>query len=75
MTGNRTTFLVPSPSFLEGVGRVFDFGGILNQYNRTRSPEDADRIALQMDFEAVADDLRTAISLFEQRHSVVRKRQ
>lgn len=74
MTGNRTTFLVPSPSFLEGVGRLFDFGDVLNQYNRSESAEEADRIALQMDVEAVADDLRTAMARFEETHRLTRMR-
>lgn len=73
MTGSRTTFLIPSPSFLEGVGRVFDFGDILNQYNRSTSAEEADRVALQMDLEAVADDLKTVIARFEDRHQLTRK--
>lgn len=52
-----STFLFAQPSFLEGMGRVLDFGGTLNEYNRARTPEEADAIAAWADWSAVGADL------------------
>lgn len=59
-----TDFLYARPSFLEGVARLFDFGGTLQTYNDSDSVEEADRIALAMDLQAIGEDMRTAIQLF-----------
>ena len=53
--------LYAQPTFLEGVGRVFDFGGTLSEFNRSLSPEQADYFALRADWIAVGDALRAAI--------------
>ena len=54
-------FLFARPSFLEGVSRVLDFGGTLNEYNESLSPQQADTIALRMDWEVIGHDLRGAV--------------
>lgn len=59
------TFLFARPSFLEGIGRLVDFGGALDQYNTSLTPEQADIIAMRMDWEAVGEDLRHAIEQYE----------
>jgi hypothetical protein len=64
---NRSGILFARPSFLEGIGRLFDFGGTLNQYNDSSTPQEADIKALRADWEAVGDALRTA--LMEQEHA------
>ena len=56
-----TDFLFARPSFLEGVARVLDLGGTLQEYNRSLSEEDADFIALAADTKAVGDDLWAAL--------------
>ena len=45
-------FLYARPSFLEGMARVMDIGGALNEYNNFLSDEDADFVALWMDWSA-----------------------
>lgn len=60
-----TDFLVPRPSFLEGMARVMDMGGSLSRYNRSRTPEEADSRALANDFAMVGQDMRASI---EQAH-------
>lgn len=61
-----TTFLFACPSFVEGVARALDFGSTLQEYNNALSGEQADALALQADLQAVADDMQTAVSSFEQ---------
>lgn len=48
------------PSFLEGMARILDFGGVLNQYDW---PSDVD--ALRSDWEMVGRDMRDAIAAYE----------
>lgn len=54
-------FLFARPSFLEGCGRVLDFGDTLTQFNTSLTPEQADAIALYLDWSAVGNDLRAAV--------------
>lgn len=58
--GHYSNFLFADPSFLEGVGRLFDFGGTLQQYNTSRSPEEADVLAAYADWSAVGSEIRRA---------------
>lgn len=57
--------LYARPSFLEGVARIFDFGGTLNEYNGPSSGLEADAAALWSDWAAVGEDMRAAIGAFE----------
>lgn len=59
---DKTGFLYARPSFLEGIARIMDMSGTLNEYNRSESPEEADTRALRSDWYAVGDDLRTSIT-------------
>jgi hypothetical protein len=54
--GDYSTFLFARPSFAEGMARALDFGGTLQEYNRSITPEQADNIALAADIEAVNAD-------------------
>ena len=60
--GEMFDLLYARPSFLEGAARILDFGGTLNVYNRSVTPEEADLVALRSDWEALGQDLRVAIS-------------
>jgi len=55
-----STFLFARPSFLEGMGRLVDFAGTLNEYNCSPSARKADAIALWSDWTVVGNDMRTA---------------
>jgi len=59
----RSDFLYASPSLLEGVARILDFGNTLNEYNSSQSEEEADEIALRMDWTMVGADLRNAMGI------------
>lgn len=50
-------FLAARPSFVEGVGRILDFGGTLDQYNQSVTPAQADYLALRGDWRLVGMDL------------------
>lgn len=54
--------LFARPSFTEGVGRVVDMGGTLNEYNNSPSGQQADYYALRSDWIAVGSALRAATS-------------
>lgn len=58
--------LFARPSFWEGVARVLDLGGTLNIYNESKTPEEADRTALQSDFAMVGKDINKAMKIFEE---------
>jgi hypothetical protein len=60
-----TDYLYARPSFLEGCGRVLDFGDTLTQYNTAVTAEQADLIAAYFDWLAVGNDLRAAVSAFD----------
>ena len=57
-----TDFLFNIPSFLSGFASVIDIGGTLNRYNESRSPNEADVMALSSDFIAIGKDMRDAIN-------------
>lgn len=59
--GDYTDFLFARPSFLEGMARVYDLGGTLQEYNNAPSAEEADAIALEMDAQAVGQDFWLAM--------------
>jgi hypothetical protein len=58
-----TKLLFASPSFLEGVGRIVDFGGTLTEYNRSPSGAVADYVALACDWRAVGNDLKNVVEV------------
>jgi hypothetical protein len=63
--GNWTDFLYARPTFLEGLARILDLGGTLEEYNVSSSPSDADTRALQADWLAIGDDLKQAVRLVQ----------
>ena len=63
----RSARLFARPSFSEGVARVLDVGATLNEYNRSRTEEEADAAAIMSDWQAVGDDLTAAMNSFERK--------
>ena len=57
--------LYAEPTFWEGVSRLIDFSGSLNEYNYSASPEHADFMAIKSDWESVGFDIIEAIKKFE----------
>ncbi|MGD0655384.1 MAG: hypothetical protein ABSA16_13665 [Thermoguttaceae bacterium] len=58
---NNSAFLFARPSFFEGVGRIFDFAGTLNEYNNSLTPEQADYFAIKSDWRQIGADINQAI--------------
>jgi hypothetical protein len=59
-----TTFLFARPSFVEGVARILDLGGTLQEYNQSATGVEADHLALTMDMYAIGQDMRIALNLY-----------
>jgi hypothetical protein len=71
MMHRLTTYLYATPSFLEGVARLFDFTGSLNVYQCSDSPEQADFKAISSDWIVVGDDFRKAIKDFQGKEKII----
>ncbi len=61
-----STFLFAMPSALAGASRTLDLGATFDSYNASLPPEEADRIALYLDWAAVGVDLRYAMDTFDE---------
>jgi len=61
-----STILFARPSFLEGMGRIMDFGDVLQEYNRFLTPQQADSLAILADWGAVAQDIGAAVRQYEE---------
>jgi hypothetical protein len=59
---HESTFLFATPSFAEGMGRLFDFANVLNAYNTSVSEAAADNLAARMDWQAVGNDIAHGIT-------------
>lgn len=57
-----TSRLFAMPSWVSGAGRVLDMGGVLDSWNQSQTPAEADRAALRADFLAVAEDVDKALA-------------
>jgi len=58
--------LFAKPSFIEGMSRLLDLGGTLQEYNSSESEQKADIKEIKNDWRAVGDDLRFSVSSYEQ---------
>ena len=56
--------LYANPSFFEGMSRLIDFSGVLNTYNTSLTPEEADFRAILSDWESVGFGLLLAENKF-----------
>jgi hypothetical protein len=59
-----SSFLFATPTWKEGAGRLLDFGDSLTEYNTCRTPDEADLLAMWLDWRAVGQDLRDAMIAF-----------
>jgi len=58
-------FLFAQPSFWSGLARFFDFGAAFDEYNRSKTPAEADRRAIHTDFIITGQDIASAYSAYE----------
>lgn len=55
-------YLAPRPTFSSEIGRMFDFFGLFNTYNSSRTDVEADMKATYLDWKAVGQDLQSAMT-------------
>ncbi len=60
-----TDFLFAMPSFVRGAAHVLDMGGTLDVYNSSANGAEADRRALQADWNAVGQDMWQGVRQIE----------
>jgi len=60
-------FLFAQPSFMEGLARVVDAAGALNEYNRMPASQEADALAMWADWAAVGAEIAAAAAQFNGR--------
>jgi hypothetical protein len=62
---NKSDFLVATPSFASGAGRLLDWYGLYDGYNVSRSGQEADIKAMFADWRLVGEDINDALLEFE----------
>lgn len=63
--GVCTDYLAARPSFFEGVARLADIGGTLNEYNYSSDGDAADAIAIWMDWAMTGQDIYAVMKTYE----------
>lgn len=66
----KSDFLVASPSFASGVGRLLDWYGLYDLYNVSRDGQQADAKAMFVDWRIVGQDINDAMLEFEEQQPV-----
>jgi hypothetical protein len=61
----KSDFLVSTPSFASGAGRLLDWYGLYDGYNVSRSGREADAKAMFADWRVVGEDINDAMSEVE----------
>lgn len=59
-------FLFGSFGFLEGMARVMDLGATMVDYNDSPTSAEADSQALDSDWRAVGDDIKSAMTSYDE---------
>ncbi|MGB8684189.1 MAG: hypothetical protein WCD12_14985 [Candidatus Binatus sp.] len=62
----NSDFLFARPSVLSGIARLFDLWGKYDEYNTSRSTDEADMRALYSDWRITGQDIRGAWSAYHQ---------
>lgn len=57
-----STYLFSYPSFFSGVAKVLDLGATFDEYNISKTPEEADYRAFLLDWSMVSVDLKKSIA-------------
>lgn len=57
--------LLTDRGFCQGIGSLVDFRGSLIRFKMSSTPEEADKSALQSDWEIVGEDFQHTIEVFE----------
>lgn len=66
----QSDFLTADPSLVSGAARLFDWWGLYDTYNQSRTGQEADAKAIFSDWRIVGQDLADAMVEFEATHPV-----
>ena len=61
-----SSFLFARPSLIEGIARIMDMRGTLNEYNASDTGAVADAIAIWMDWRMIGQDIHGAMGAFSE---------
>jgi hypothetical protein len=64
---DMSDYLFAQPSFLTGMGRVLDLGGVFDDYNTSETEAEAESKAMLSDWAAVGQDLADAMGTVSER--------
>lgn len=62
----RSDFMFAMPSFLRGLASALDIRATLFMFNESQTPEEADSRATMEDWYAIGNDIRGALTTYEQ---------
>ena len=62
----KTDFLFAQPSFLIGIARLVDICGLMDDYNHSRTEQEADARGLYSDWRITGEDLLRALQTAKQ---------
>ncbi len=71
----KTDFLTATPSFAIGAASAFNLAGSFYSFNRSSSPDEADRIALRQDAAMVGQDILAVLDSSETKKLIDGKRE
>lgn len=66
----RTDFLVPTSGYVVGAGSIFNLSGNYFDYRTSDNPAEADRLAINSDWQNIGQDILKAILAEEQIESL-----
>lgn len=67
----ESDFLIGKPSFLSGMSRTLDLRGVFDDYNYSLTPEQADQIALFLDWYITSQDMQSALKAYERERRAI----
>lgn len=56
----KTNILFHRPSFIDGIGSIFNLAGNYFEFNYSKSSEEADRKAIESDWNMIGNDIEKA---------------
>lgn len=56
----KTNVLFHRPSFIDGIGSIFNLAGNYFEFNYSKSSEESDRKAIESDWDMIGNDIKKA---------------
>ena len=67
----ESNFLTAKPSFLSGSARTLDLWGVFDDYNYSLTPEQADQIAMLLDWYVTGQDIQAGLNEYEEQRQAL----